>query len=139
MKRDKLRVCRTSLTASNLVLTGCILAGLRVEEVRAIFRLPSQFGHFPHPLAYVHWFTSFRAWDPQLGMFKLSRSMQHHRPNAAIIRTNQIVQTCHLLPKFGSDIPHHWFSSNTLDHAPDFFFNMYLDLYVFEEFAPDDQ
>jgi hypothetical protein len=72
-------------------------------------------------------------------MFKLSRSTRHHRPNAAVICANQIVQTCHLLPKFGSgDIPRHWFSGNVLNHSSDFFFNRYLDFYVFEEFAPDD-
>ncbi|KIM79543.1 hypothetical protein PILCRDRAFT_23050, partial [Piloderma croceum F 1598] len=53
--------------------------GLRVAEIRAIFKLPSQFGHFSQPLAYVHWFKPFQAWDPQLGMFKLSRSTRHHR------------------------------------------------------------
>jgi hypothetical protein len=72
-------------------------------------------------------------------MFKLSRSTRQHRPNAAMICANQIVQTCHLLPKFGSgDIPRHWFTGDVLNHASDFFFNRYLDFYVFEEFTPDD-
>jgi hypothetical protein len=50
------------------------LKGLRVAEIRAIFKLPSQFGKFTQPPVYIHWFKPFQAWDPQLGMFKLSRS-----------------------------------------------------------------
>ena len=114
------------------------LTGLRVAEIRVIFKLPTQFGKFSQPLAYVHWFKPFRAWDTQLGMFKLSRSTRQHRPNAAIICINQIIQTCHLLPKFGSgDVPRDWFSGNVLNHSSNFFFNRYLDLYLFEEFRAD--
>ena len=66
---------------------------------------------------------TFPCLDPQLGMFKHSHSTWHHCPNAAIICANKIVQTCHLLPKFGSgDIPHHWFSGNILNHSSDLFF-----------------
>ncbi|KAG1852291.1 hypothetical protein DFJ58DRAFT_612482, partial [Suillus subalutaceus] len=36
--------------------TGEGMSGLRVGEVMVIFDLPSHFGHFPHPLAYIHWF-----------------------------------------------------------------------------------
>jgi hypothetical protein len=137
-KRDKLQVhdaCSTTI----LVLNFAFFLGLRVAEIRAIFKLPSQFGHFSQPLAYVHWFKPFQAWDPQLGMFKLSRSTRHHRPNAAVICANQIVQTCHLIPKFGSgDVPRHWLNSNVLNYSSDFFFNRYLDFYLFEEFSPDD-
>ena len=115
------------------------MTGLRVAEIRVIFKLPTQFGQLSQPLAYVHWFKPLRAWDKHLGMFKLSRSTQQHRPNAAIISINQIIQTCHLLLKFGpGKVPHDWFSGNVLDHASDFFFNRYLNLYLFEEFRADD-
>ena len=115
------------------------LTGLRVAEIRVIFKLPTQFGQFSQPLAYVHWFKPFRAWDTQLGMFKLSRSTRQRRPNAAIIPINQIVQTCHLLPNFGSgDVPRDWFSGNVLNLSSSFFFNRYLDLHLFEEFPADD-
>ena len=73
-------------------------------------------------------------------MYKLSRSTRQHCPNATIISIDQIVQTCHLLPKFGSgDVPHDWLSdsSNVLSLSSDFFFNRYLDLYLFEEFSAD--
>ena len=138
MKRDKLQV-HGACSITILVLNFAFFLGLRVAEIRAIFKLLSQFGRFSQPLAYVHWFTPFRAWDPQLGMFKLSRSTRHHHLNAAVICANQIVQTCHLIPKFGSaDIPRHWFNGNVLNYSSDFFFNRYLDFYLFEEFSPDD-
>ena len=112
--------------------------GLRVADIRVIFKLPTQLGKFSEPLAYVHWFKPFRTWDTQLGMFKLSRSTRQHRPSASIIRINKIVQTCHLIPKFGPGaVPREWFTGNVLNHASDFFFNRYLDLYLFEEFPAD--
>jgi hypothetical protein len=121
-----------------LILNCVFLTGLHVAEIRAIFTLPSQLGNFSQPLAYIHWFKPFNAWDSELGMYKLSRSTRQRRPNAAIICVNQIVQSCHLLPKFGSeDVPRHGFNGNVLNHASDFLFNRYLDFYIFEEFAPD--
>lgn len=135
MKREKLHVCGACSTTI-LVLNFAFFLGLHVTEIRAIFKLPMRFGKFAQPLAYIHWFKPFQAWDPQLGMFKLSRSTRHHHLNAAVICANQIV---HLIPKFGSgDVPRHWLNGNVLNHLSDFFFNRYLDFYVFEEFSPDD-
>ncbi|KAJ7722483.1 hypothetical protein B0H14DRAFT_2180354, partial [Mycena olivaceomarginata] len=37
--------------------------GLRVAQIRAIFRLPPQYGTYPHPLAYIGWFTPFNQPD----------------------------------------------------------------------------
>ena len=137
-KRDKLQV-RGSYSTTTLVLNFAIFLGLGVAEIQAIFKLPSQFSKFTQPLAYIYWFKPFQAWDPQLGMFKLSRSTQHHHLNAAVICANQIVQTCHLIPKFGSgDVPRHWLNSNVFNYSSDFFFNRYLDFYLFDEFSPDD-
>ncbi|KAJ7904866.1 hypothetical protein B0H13DRAFT_1528847, partial [Mycena leptocephala] len=42
--------------------------GLRPAQIRAIFRLPPQFGEFPHPLAYVEWFTALSRPDPISGL-----------------------------------------------------------------------
>ena len=137
-KRVKLQV-RGAYCTTTLVLNFAIFLGLGVAEIQAIFKLPSQFSKFTQPLAYIHWFKPFQAWDPQLGMFKLSRSTRHHCLNAAIICANQIVQTCHLIPKFGSgDVPRHWLNSNVFNYSSDFFFNRYLDFYLFDEFCPDD-
>ncbi|KAG1884660.1 hypothetical protein F4604DRAFT_1574207 [Suillus subluteus] len=44
------------------------VAGLRVAQVCAIFSLPHQFGTYTRALAYIEWFTPFRAPDPYSGM-----------------------------------------------------------------------
>ncbi|KAJ7784986.1 hypothetical protein DFH07DRAFT_948066 [Mycena maculata] len=43
-------------------------AGLRVVQIRAIFTLPPQYGTYPHPLAYVEWFTPFNRPEKPSGM-----------------------------------------------------------------------
>ncbi|KAI6107419.1 hypothetical protein EV401DRAFT_1892049, partial [Pisolithus croceorrhizus] len=32
--------------------------GLRITEIRIIFKLPGHLGNYPHPLAYIHWFPN---------------------------------------------------------------------------------
>ncbi|KAJ7722129.1 hypothetical protein DFH07DRAFT_857176, partial [Mycena maculata] len=45
-------------------------AGLRPAQIRVIFKLPLQFGSYPHPLAYIEWFTPLKSRpDPVSGMF----------------------------------------------------------------------
>ena len=48
--------------------------GLTVSQVRVIFSLPSEYGSFTHPLAYVEWFTLFHSPVADLGMYQVSRS-----------------------------------------------------------------
>ncbi|KAG1724196.1 uncharacterized protein EDB91DRAFT_1003642, partial [Suillus paluster] len=55
------------------------LDGLRVGQVRAIFSLPRQFGEYRRALAYVEWFTPFRARDPSSRMRQVSRSTHQFR------------------------------------------------------------
>ena len=61
--------------------------GTHVARVRVIFDLPPQFGPFPHPLAYVEWFTPLRNKRPDLkvGLYQVAPSTQQWRPNAAIV------------------------------------------------------
>ncbi|KAJ6544929.1 hypothetical protein B0H10DRAFT_1695855, partial [Mycena sp. CBHHK59/15] len=55
------------------------IAGLRPAQIRVIFNLPSQFGTFPHPLAYIEWFTPLSRPDPVSGMYTTHRSTRFHR------------------------------------------------------------
>ncbi|KAG1867160.1 hypothetical protein DFJ58DRAFT_714433 [Suillus subalutaceus] len=80
--------------------TGEGMSGLRVGEVMVIFDLPSRFGHFPHPLAYIHWFRPLQAFDDNLQFFRLMRSSRQRGPNAAILPVNRILRPCHLVPRF---------------------------------------
>ncbi|KAJ7429562.1 hypothetical protein B0H11DRAFT_1944597 [Mycena galericulata] len=91
-----------------LVRTGeqnPMTAGLRVAQVKVIFRLPS---HYPVksdiPLAYIEWFTPLRTPDLLDGYYHLSRSSRHHGPYAEIITADRIVRNVMLIPqKWGQD------------------------------------
>ncbi|KAF9230313.1 hypothetical protein BU15DRAFT_22152, partial [Melanogaster broomeanus] len=94
-----------------------LLNGLRVAQIRAIFKLPPQFGRYTQarPLAYVEWFTPFRGLDPIVGMYQVSRSTRHRRRNAAVVHVDEIVRPCHLIPKMGREIDRHWTSHNVYE------------------------
>ena len=113
----------TYFSQISLIITTLYL-GLRVAEIQVIFALPSHFGSFPHPLAYVHWFTPIHVWDDTIGMYRMGRSTRNHRPHAAIVSIEHILQSCHLLPCFGpAPLPRSWFNHDhrVLDMAPDFY------------------
>ncbi|KAF9245631.1 Zn-finger domain-containing protein [Melanogaster broomeanus] len=109
------------------------LNGLRMAQIRAIFKLPPQFGRYTQarPLAYVEWFTPFRGLDPIVGMYQVSRSTRHHHRNAAVVHVDEIVRPCHLIPKMGREIDHHWTSHNVYELANEFFLNDFIDLDLF--------
>ncbi|KAF8798868.1 hypothetical protein BYT27DRAFT_7264414 [Phlegmacium glaucopus] len=66
------------------------IAGLRVAQVRVIFKLPPQFRYYLHPLAYVEWFTSLGNPDPLMGMHTVTRSMCQSHRNVLIVPVTQI-------------------------------------------------
>ncbi|KAJ6586000.1 hypothetical protein B0H19DRAFT_1250743 [Mycena capillaripes] len=103
------------------------LDGLRVAQIRVIFNLPPQFGQFPHPLAYIEWFTPLNQPDRVSGMFNIRRSTRNHRRNAAVISVQSIVRACHLMPKSNSRlIDPSWTTNNVLDCADVFQVNSYI-------------
>ncbi|TFK91398.1 hypothetical protein K466DRAFT_541773 [Polyporus arcularius HHB13444] len=103
-------------------------AGLCVARVRAIFRLPVDYGaeNCKHPLAYVEWFTPFRDPDPDNGMLKVSHSTRNHRRRASIIPITQIERSVHLLPVWDKRVDSTWTSANVLDKCRRFYVNPYL-------------
>lgn len=120
-------------------MTTHIILGLRIAEVRVIFKLPPHLGESSQHLAYVHWFKPFNSWDEAMGMYRVSRSTRNHKPHAAIISIDRIIQTCQLLPKFPTGaIPRAWFSASgrVMDLATDFYLNRYLNHHVFEDLHP---
>ena len=45
-----------------------------------------------------------------------------------------ILQSCHLLPHFGSaSVPRSWLNGRVLDIACDFYLNRYINFYLFED------
>ncbi|KIK12222.1 hypothetical protein PISMIDRAFT_70931, partial [Pisolithus microcarpus 441] len=58
----------------------CVLCqGMQLAQVRVVFKLPEVFGTFPHPLAYVEWFTTLQRRDPVSGLFIVTRSTRNWR------------------------------------------------------------
>ncbi|KAF8122220.1 hypothetical protein EV363DRAFT_1183475 [Boletus edulis] len=111
------------------------LHGLRVAEVRVIFRLPTHLGNYPHPLAYIHWFKPLQTFDDNVKMFCVSRSTRQRRPHAEIIPVDRIVQHCHLIPRFPRGAVHpHWIRGRALSEAQHFYLNRHIDFRIFEQY-----
>ncbi|KAJ6611845.1 hypothetical protein B0H10DRAFT_1808681, partial [Mycena sp. CBHHK59/15] len=102
------------------------IQGLRPAQIRVIFKLPPQFGSYPHPLAYIEWFTALNRPDPVTGMYTTHRSTCQHRRNAAVVSVEHIVHSCHLMAKCGTEIDRNWTSIDILDTAPMFYVNPYI-------------
>ncbi|KAJ7086939.1 hypothetical protein C8R44DRAFT_836229 [Mycena epipterygia] len=100
--------------------------GLRPAQIRAIFRLPPQFGEYPHPLAYVEWFTTLNRPDHISGLYTTHRSTRLRRRNAAVVSVEHLVRSCHLMAKCGTEIDRKWTSHNVLDVAAMFYVNPYI-------------
>ncbi|KAJ6486356.1 hypothetical protein DFH09DRAFT_1457204 [Mycena vulgaris] len=107
------------------------IQGLRVAQIRAIFMLPPQYGSYPHPLAYIEWFTPFNQPDRTSGMYIIHRSSRAHRRNAVIVSVEHLVRTCHLMGKAGPQIGRRWTTDNVIDEAPYFYFNPYITVDTF--------
>jgi hypothetical protein len=112
-----------------------VFTGLRVAEVRVIFKLPSHLGTYSQPLVYVHWFKPMRTYDNNINMFHLSRSTRWQLPNAEVILVDRIVQQCHLILSFprGAINPR-WIQGHALVEAQHFYLNRYVDLRTFERY-----
>ncbi|CDO75468.1 hypothetical protein BN946_scf184935.g4 [Trametes cinnabarina] len=109
------------------------LTGLRPGQVRAIFRLPDWM-NMPEPLLYVNWFRPFRTPDTISALPPTSHSTRIHRRNASVVSIRDLVRTCHLMPKFGSeDLGRtEWMEKDVLDEGSlTFLYNRYYDVHTF--------
>ncbi|KIK25343.1 hypothetical protein PISMIDRAFT_66540, partial [Pisolithus microcarpus 441] len=68
---DEERPCTNALTS--------LCQGMQLAQVRVVFKLPEVFGTFPHPLAYVEWFTTLQRRDPVSSLFIVTRSTRNRR------------------------------------------------------------
>jgi hypothetical protein len=107
--------------------------GMRVGQVRVIFTLPPQLGKFPHPLAYVEWFTPLHKPDKLTRLYQISRSTRHQKRNATVISMDQLIGSCHLVGKTGRNIDPSWSMENVLDKALYFSLNRYITLDDFSQ------
>ena len=102
------------------------LSRLTVGQVKVIFCIPDEFGSFPHPMAYVEWFTPLTSLAPDLLIYQISRSTCNRQCRASIIPITQIERLVHLIPKFGKKIDLSWSSENVLNKAQVFYVNVYF-------------
>ncbi|KAF7298595.1 hypothetical protein MIND_00806500 [Mycena indigotica] len=120
----------TVLARQFVIYLRTIDLGLQAAQVKLIFRLPSSVCAYPHPLVYVHWFTAFNNplsdLETASGLSRISHSTSVGQRRASIISLADIVQTCHLIPKFADPINPNWNCDNVLTEATSFYFNPYL-------------
>lgn len=120
------------------LLTICN-SGLRVAQVRLLFNLPAHLRTpapgraLPEHLAYIEWFTPFRAAHPHSQLRSVSRSSQDRSAAAEIIPVSDIVSSCHLLPRFGTHYRAGWSTDTVLEECPSFFLNPYISVGTFYE------
>src|ERR1700760_725561 len=108
----------------------------RVAQVRVVFSISktSQRHLFedqpgpPEHLAYVEWFTPFRAEpDSNSKMYKVAHSLNGTSRLASVIPVSAIGQSIHLIPLPGCSIPREWSSNTILDHCHNFLVNSFTD------------
>ena len=123
---------------SKLILTSFFpTLGLRVAQVRLLFNLPTQFGTFPHPLAYIEWFTRLGSPDDITGLYSVTRSTRQGQQNAEVVSVDRIIRGCHLIPRFGPAINPGWNTDNILEQsAIHFFVNAYINVDSFSLLKP---
>jgi len=102
-------VCTRPHHRDKCALTHILLKGVQITQVRVIFKLPDHLGLYPHPLAYVEWFTSLHCRDPISGQFIVTCSMQR---NVVVISVDRFARPCHLQAQCGRSISSDWSSEN---------------------------
>ncbi|KAF9044688.1 hypothetical protein BDP27DRAFT_1374123 [Rhodocollybia butyracea] len=100
--------------------------GLHVAQVRAIFELPEELSTFPHPLAYVEWFTPLQKLDKDTLMYQVEHSEKNNIHSASIIPVTYISRSCHLIPFSGNCTDGKWTGKNILNECKSFHLNLYL-------------
>jgi hypothetical protein len=114
-------------------LTSNLFSGLRAAQIHAIFSLPPQYGTFAHPLAYVEWFRPFSTIDGTVGMHKVVRSTRNRARHSAVVSVSDILQACHLAPKYGpAPVDRSWTHLNVLEKSNEFYLNHYHNFHLFE-------
>ncbi|KAM6497273.1 hypothetical protein JOM56_007746, partial [Amanita muscaria] len=115
----------------------------RVAQVRVVFSIgPMALKHLfgdqnqpPQHLAYVEWFTAFRASpEPDSKLYKVERSYQGNDHLASIVPVTNITQSIHLSPLPGRVIPREWNSNTVLDNCRSFLVNAFCDTHSYLAF-----
>ena len=66
-------------------------------------------------------------------MYKVARSTRNLARNSAVISVNEILQACHLAPKYGAaPVDCSWTHLNVLEKSKEFYLNHYNNFHLFE-------
>ena len=122
-------VCTYPHRHGKCVLTS--ISAIRITQVHVIFKLPEHLGLYPHPLAYVEWFTSPHRRDLISHQFTVTCSTHNHRRNVAVISVDRFMHPCHLQGQCGKNVCLDWSLDNVLEMASAFYVNSYIDLDTF--------
>ena len=99
-----------------------------------IFDLPPQFGlDISGPLVYVEWFTPLGQLDLTSGMHLIKRSTRQHKRNSEIVSINDVVGSCHLMAKCGTQIDRSFSTDDVLEKATQFYVNPYINVDTFSQ------
>ncbi|KAG1738001.1 hypothetical protein EDB19DRAFT_1829294 [Suillus lakei] len=96
--------------------SGTGFNGLRIAQIHAIFKLPSHYGIFPHPLAYVKWFRLLHVPEPMTNLYRLTCSTCNQWHFTSVISIQDLLQAAHLMPRFGqSKVDVSWINGDVLE------------------------
>ncbi|KAG8939237.1 hypothetical protein FRC03_006458, partial [Tulasnella sp. 419] len=79
---------------------------VRVGQVRVIFQLPSTIIlKYDVPLVYIEWFTELKQTRSKARMLEVQKAFcRDGLRDCSIVRVDQIVRSCHLIPKWEDDL-----------------------------------
>ncbi|KIK13304.1 hypothetical protein PISMIDRAFT_18070 [Pisolithus microcarpus 441] len=104
---------------------------VKIAQVRVIFNLPHHLSSYPHPLAYVEWFTALQWRDPVSGLYIITRSTRNRSRNVSVISVDRIIRPCHLQAQCRREISKDWTADSVIEKAASFYVNSYIDLDMF--------
>lgn len=112
---------------------------IRAARLKAIFSLPPNIYHTPLRLAYVEMFRAFRAPDSATKLHSTSPSfLSNGAREVRVIPLEDIIQSCHLIPRFGREKDPRWDHRNVMEKAEEFYFNHYLSVHDFVTYRNSD-
>lgn len=114
-----------------------MLPGIRVARVKCIFALTPRFSYTAHRLVYLEWFRPLRRADPDTRLFSIQPATRNGQRQAEVVPLDDLLQSVHLIPKFGANKNPLWTPWNIFDICDQFYVNNWIDFHTFYLFHND--